>query len=119
MKEFVKKYWIWILVAVIIIAAVIIYLKKKPGTGTLLGKGKGSQATSHAPGTIGNAETISAIKTIIKQGVTSLNDLKQKAFAKGGYSVYSQAEASTIKFSGKDPKRVIVDEKYNIVSVGY
>jgi hypothetical protein len=96
--EFLKKNWIWILVAVVVIVAVIMYFKKKP-TGTL--------GRAFIPGTTGNTEAITDIKTIIKQGVKSFDDLKQKALAKG-YHVISKEQAAVSKMT-PDPKRVVVN----------
>lgn len=101
--EFIKKNWIWILVAVVIIVA-IIYFKKKPagtlGRGTELGR-------AFVPGSTGGEDAITAVKTIIKQGVSSFDDLRQKALAKG-YHVISKEFAASAKMT-PDPKRVIVD----------
>jgi hypothetical protein len=98
--EFLKKNWIWILVAVIIIVALLYFFKKPERLG------KATFGRAFTPGQVGNESAISDIKTIIKLGVTSLADLKQKALAKG-YHVMSKEDAAVAKMT-PDPKRVVV-----------
>jgi hypothetical protein len=98
--EFLKKNWIWILVAVIIIVALFYFFKKPERLG---------KATAFVPGETDSSDSkaITDIKTIIKLGVGSLEDLKQKALAKG-YHVMSKEQAAVSNLRAPDPKRVVV-----------